>query len=64
MGGRRGKSAGESQTPDRNWEQQAVVRLGREGPAIEEEQSMEEQGIWMKVGLCHWMRGTLDQTHL
>ena len=38
--------AGESQTPDWNWEQQESTMLGRVGPATEEVQSIEEQGIW------------------
>ena len=42
----------ESQRPGWNCEQQAVKRLGRVGPATEEAQSMEEQGIWKKF-LCN-----------
>jgi len=38
--------AGESQTPDWNWEQQESTMLGRVGPATEEVQSIEEQGIF------------------
>ena len=37
--------SGESQRPGWNWEQQAVKRLGCTGPATEEAQSIEEQGI-------------------
>ena len=44
MGGR-DWIAGESQTPDWNWEQQESTMLGRVGPATEEVQSIEEQGI-------------------
>ena len=52
MGGRV-LSAGELQTPDWNWEQQESIMLGLDGPATEEVQSMEEQGTWMKISLCH-----------
>ena len=47
--------AGESQTPDWNWEQQESTMLGRVGPATEEVQSIEEQGIcYNKFWLyCH-----------
>ena len=45
--------AGESQTPGWNWEQQESIMLGLDGPATEKEQSMEEQGTWMKISLCH-----------
>ena len=57
MGGR-DWIAGESQTPDWNWEQQESTMLGRVGPATEEVQSIEEQGIcYDKFWLyCHvWM---------
>ena len=40
--------AGESQTPDWNWEQQESTMLGRVGPATEEVQSIEEQGTWYR----------------
>ena len=52
MGGR-DWIAGESQTPGWNWEQQEECIEGLTGPATEEEQSMEEQGTWMKISLCH-----------
>ena len=38
--------AGESQRPDWNLEQQLEGSEGVAGPATEEEQSIEEQGIW------------------
>ena len=38
----------QSQRPGWNREQQAVNTLGRVGPATEDAQSMEEQGIWKK----------------
>ena len=37
---------GESQTPGWNLEQQEEDIEGLAGPATDEEQSMEEQGIW------------------
>ena len=30
--------------------------LGLDGPATEKEQSIEEQGTWMKISLCHDQR--------
>ena len=64
MGGR-DWSGGLSQTPDWNWEQQEEGIDGLAGPATEEEQSMEEQGIW---GHCKFYRcsmsGGLDKIHL
>ena len=44
--------AGELQRPAWNWEQQEEGIGGLTGPATEEVQSMVEQGIWKRVGLC------------
>ena len=56
---------GESQTPGWNFEQQEEDIEGLAGPATDEEQSMEEQGIWW-CKFCGYfiLRETLDKSHL
>ena len=52
--------AGEPLTPGLNWEQQEEGIDGLAGPATEEEQSIEEQGIWWCKFCGYFMSGKLS----